>query len=67
MITCYSIFLQICLNGKCVLEGIMTKEQEKELTEEQRQFLPVLKEQKIKLIPWLHERISKSKYRITTF
>ncbi|XP_032668305.1 venom metalloproteinase 3-like isoform X2 [Odontomachus brunneus] len=47
----------ICLNGKCVLEGALTKDQGKKLTEKQRKHLPHFKEQKIELIPWIKQRL----------
>ncbi|EFN75612.1 A disintegrin and metalloproteinase with thrombospondin motifs 16 [Harpegnathos saltator] len=60
----------ICLNGKCVMEGILTKNQgkkemeEKELTEEERKHLPVLKKQEIKLAPWIVGKLKQSKYQV---
>ncbi|KAL6256855.1 hypothetical protein P5V15_011790 [Pogonomyrmex californicus] len=41
----------ICLNGKCVLEGLLPKEKEKE--KELLKYLPKFNLQSIKKIPWL--------------
>lgn len=55
----------ICLNGKCVLEGILTRDQERAfLTEEKRKHLPTFKKQSIKLFPWITNKLKETKEKI---
>ncbi|XP_077255769.1 A disintegrin and metalloproteinase with thrombospondin motifs like [Temnothorax americanus] len=51
----------ICLNGKCVLEGVITEDKEKKKLLEK--FLPKFTLQKIRQIPWL-QLLQKLKNRI---
>ncbi|KYN19029.1 A disintegrin and metalloproteinase with thrombospondin motifs 1 [Trachymyrmex cornetzi] len=44
----------ICLNGKCVLEGILTKEKDKEKRKLLEKFLPKFNFQAIRKIPWMN-------------
>ncbi|KAG5323420.1 VMP03 metalloproteinase, partial [Pseudoatta argentina] len=44
----------ICLNGKCVLEGILTKEKDNEKRKLLEKFLPKFNFQAIRKIPWIN-------------
>ncbi|XP_020285239.1 A disintegrin and metalloproteinase with thrombospondin motifs 1-like [Pseudomyrmex gracilis] len=51
-----------CLNGKCVVEGILTKEQKKKISI--KEFIPKFTHQVIKKIPWLDKLLHRVKDRV---